>query len=300
MKQLYFFILFISISLISTGQTDFRFADSTAQWNVLETWYGWCPCISYSTDVCTVGSDTSLNGVNYQTILGGTIFNNSGVTFIREDSLGKVYRLSVNDPSEELIYDFSKQTGDTFSVGNGYGGLAIVCHVDSVSFITMGNTRKVLYITYNMDNWKEDIWIEGIGSIYSHILYPGVDHTIVDGSSYSLLCYFENGTLMYHDTAFNNCVIDTTIYLGINDILQQQAQLSPNPVTQSQFTVTLSETPKPNTAFMLYDAVGRLVMREELNSINQIIYANGLTSGLYTYMITVADEKSMGKVIILR
>jgi hypothetical protein len=305
MKNMKQFLL--SIILLAgfsvTAQTDFRFADSTAQWNVLDHPIFDClgPCTKYYTHIYTVGTDSVVNGVRYQTILGDTTMNNPAVTCIRKDSLGRVYKISMNDTLEELIYDFSKQTGDTFSINDIFGGSDIKCHVDSTGFINMVGIRKVLYITYNMDNWKPDIWVEGIGSIYSHLIHPGIDHTLWDGSWYSLLCYSENGNLVYHDTAFSTCVLNTNISSSVNKVSNAGISIVPNPVTQSQFTVTLSETPKPNTIFMLYDAVGCVVRRDELNSINQTIYTSGLANGIYTYVIDANKVKSgSGKLVVAK
>src|SRR4051812_47225617 len=86
------------------SQSDFRFADSTAQWNVLGTTSAWCLCLNYGTEHFAVAGDT---------VIGNKQFQNLQTAFIRKDSTGKVYKHNSHDTIEYLIYDFSKQAGDT-------------------------------------------------------------------------------------------------------------------------------------------------------------------------------------------
>jgi hypothetical protein len=294
MKQLVLLIIML-VGYSASAQTNFRFADSTAQWNVLETGNAlWCACYSYSTTSRMALGDTVIGSYNYQIISG---------YFIRRDSVGRVFEYFSN--SEKILYNFSLQAGDTLELGNyfDYSYLNVTAYIDSTDSIMIDYPRKRLYLHYVGLNGGtfQDIWIEGIGSMWSDFLFPGVEQMYFDGPTYGTRCFFEHDTLKYPQLINWNCTYDTVIYLDINASDINVLSLSPNPVTQSQFTVTLSETPKPNTAFVLYDAVGSLVRREELNSINQTIYTSGLANGMYTYAITVGDNKmSTGKLVLLK
>lgn len=308
MKRLYLFILFISISFISTAQTDFRFADSTAQWNVLFKY----PAYPYS------GSnyDTKINVCGSDTTIGGNTYQHISHYYVRREN-GKV--LAYKDGVEYIIYDFTVSSGDTIQLQHVSNYVYdLYATIDSVGSVFIGNMRMVIYLTYHSDTIsfsadppsilfnEKSIWIDGIGEIfrYNEFGLPGCDPIPNEFYPYSptqsLLCFFEDGQSVYHDSLYDTCFYKLT-QTGISKIQPKVASIYPNPVTQSQFMVTLFELPKPNTTFMLYDAVGRLVRREELNSINQTIYTSGLANGMYTYVVEADKVKSgSGKLVVAK
>ena len=291
----YLLFIFFSVSVNSLfSQTNFRFADSTAQWNVLGNQNGmWCNCIYYYTNSYTVSKDTTVLNIACQKISDGS--------FIWRDSIGKVFRISSFDTAQRMMYDFSKNKNDTFSLtcpgGNCFG---IVCKVDSVDTVTLGGKlRKRMFITYNNDSWKPDVWIDGIGSTQSHFLDPGIDHTIIDGDSYILLCFSEKDSLLYHDPYVSSCYEDTVIYLGIKvEGSVTTYFLIPNPA--SSFLTIQSENNFPEqTAFQLFDLTGRMVLQKQLTEKNTQLDVSGMSKGMYLYNISSSNQKlGSGKLVV--
>ena len=187
--------VFILLSIQLFSQTNFRFADSTAQWNVLrEPFSCTAPPNSqcFETLITKFEKDTVINGRSYQK-LSGNGYGQLSPYYFYKDSLQRVFRLI---DSNYLIYDFSKHAGDTIH-GNDYS-VPITTLVDSVDTIFMVYPRKRMFVNY----WGlKDIWIEGIGSIYTNFLYPGGSALLVDYGIDSLLCYSENNQVLYHLTS---------------------------------------------------------------------------------------------------
>jgi hypothetical protein len=271
------------------AQTDFRFADSTAQWNVLYVEGAWCLCSYYSTTTYTVTSDTVIAGLSYQVI------NNS--SYIRKDSADRVFKRTVYDSTENLIYDFSKDSGDVFTIN---GGNPVTCRVDSVDTINIKGPRKRMYITYNTDDWRPDMWVEGIGSLYSSFISPGWDHTIFDGGFSSLLCFFEHGNNIYHDTAYQVCKLDTIIYMGIkNNSIPNKETVSPNPTNLRAFEIRAESYFPAQTYFQLFDITGRMILQKPLSEKVVRMELDDISAGLYLYTITSQQELiSSGKLVV--
>src|SRR5688572_7461658 len=127
----------IFLSFKGFSQTNFRFADSTAQWNVLYTSTGGTTAPgTKQTIVYTVQKDTVISGKSYQRI---------DDRFTRRDSTGVVYQISNLDTNEYVLYDFSKQGGD--SIRNmGFLCCEILCVVDSVDSVFIGHNRKRMFV----------------------------------------------------------------------------------------------------------------------------------------------------------
>ena len=279
-------LLLLSSWATCNAQTDFRFADSTAQWNVLESWQQWCPCYTLNTTVYRISSDTVTNGLNYQVI--------NGTVLLRRDSIGRVYKKSFTDTIENLIYDFSKIVGDTFSLN--YSGSGILCQVDSIDTVTLDKPRKRMYVNLS---GAQDIWVEGIGSLKSDFLSPGLQYTFVDGPYYSFLCFFSGNMLVYHDdTVFQTCIIDTVIWYGLKDMSSFFTHISPNPAT-TYLNITLQQTPSSQTTFQLFDITGRMVLQKPLTETSNQLSVEGLSKGLYLYNVVSEKQKEgSGKLVI--
>ena len=193
--------VFLFLTQLLPAQTDFRFADSTAQWNILISENSWSQ--SVNTAEVLVIKDTIIDNLQYQAI---NVRMPLGAFFAEEefvrDTANKVYRRDNTDTIEHFIYDFGRQTGDTFYIDNGT--YPIYCHVDSVDTVILDKPRKRMYISNCYYEPCSDVWIEGIGSIGSFFLFPDVGFAASDGPDFSLLCYFENNQLLYHNFLIYN------------------------------------------------------------------------------------------------
>ena len=131
--------------------------------------------------------------------------------YIREENK-QVYRRSVNDEQEHLIYDFGAQVGDTIDWDTmtytwSEDTIKRYIVVDSIkTTMYYGKERNVYYVTCiervfdknGVENFEHggpmyfyDEWIEGVGTL----LYPGLDDSFrwgASGMTYFEYCYDYN------------------------------------------------------------------------------------------------------------
>ncbi len=291
-------LLFILLSLQSFSQTNFRFADSTAQWNVLSTSYNIIGQKVLQTEILKVTSDTLIQGYPYQKV-ESTFFPLYSY-YLRRDSLNRIF---VRRPgaSDCLLYDFSVVPGDTIRYLE-YDAIAAV--IDSVDSVYIDHYRKRIYVRYSYDTTSFQvgtcyprIWVDGIGTLDDHFLWPGGGAHLADYPPYTLLCFFENGQLLYHDSLYQECEIDTTISVGIKYIQEQIVQISPNPTTS--FITIQSENSFPEqTSFQLFDVTGRMILQKQITDKSTRIDLNEVSKGMYLYHLSASGQKiSSGKIV---
>lgn len=270
-------LLLLSWWATCSAQTDFRFADSTAQWNVID--YSGLYPFPVTTKIYEVNADAIVNGKTYQKI---------GPFYFRRDSLNRIYTPNY------LIYDFGKSANDSIS---NVGPQNAFCYVDSVDSIMLGHYRKRMFIRYGIDYSQlsfSDVWVDGIGSLYNNPMYGEYVYFIPEQSFDTLLCFFENSQLLYHLLGYVSCDINT----GISEIDNPQLAISPNPVSTS-LTIMLQQTPTSQTAFQLFDITGRMVLQKPLTETSNQLSVEGLSKGLYLYNVVSEKQKEgSGKLVI--
>ncbi len=274
----------IFISGILQAQTDFRFADSTANWSG-RSWLDGMQPSSVDYELRVMG-DTSIAGRQYQII-------NSA--HLRKDSVGRVFALRPADSVEALIYDFSKIAGDTFSISDWQQpaqSFSLIT-IDSTDTVWIGRYRKRMYVNTNgFGGFRTDIWIEDIGALKSYTLNPGSSYHTIPGID-ELVCFWEQQQLVYHNTAYPSCFTDLK-----NDALSNSViDIFPNPTTDGVFVQ--NEVPFPaQTSFRLFDMVGRMVLRKPLDGKLNRIELNEVSKGVYLYSIITGSKKIIsGKLV---
>jgi hypothetical protein len=280
-KFLLLVIVFLSIQ--SFSQTNFRFADSTAQWNVVLFYDRGLPYPDYYlTLTFQRESDTVLSGVSYQNISGH---------FMRRDTANKIYMYQT-DTSEVFLYDFGISKGDTvYNLQNAGNLQTYTAIIDSVDSVYIGHWRKRIFI-----NPYPDIWIDGVGSLYSHFLHPETELLTVDGPDWWLLCYFENSQLAYHAPSMDTCIYNSAT--GIEETAQNLFHLSPNPTT-NLITIQSETNFPPQTIFQLFDITGRMVLQKQLTDKTTQVELDEVSKGIYLYNITALENKmGSGKLVV--
>lgn len=242
------------------------------------------------------GEDTLINDTSYKKlyIFYDPVLNLKTASYIggiREDQK-RVYYIgdtihwlkpfnAFNDYNKEkelLLYDFSVEIGDTIwgdSNTNVYGRL-IVKDIDTIQ---IGNTlRKKYYFNYF---WVE--WIEGIGS-RGGLLFAASD--IPTGSSYpsnSLICFFKNDTLLYHNEYYNNC-FPSTLSVDSKQI-KSDITVFPNPANGNNIHFELGNNNIKKLE--IFDLNGVLIRSFNTNGETFLEYPAGkLCSGIYLYRAT--------------
>ncbi len=185
-----------------------------------------------------LNSDTVVNQVKYNRLcleegnlnsptirpIGGIREENKIVYFIGNDFLGYPH-------IEELIlYDFSKQVGDTVFHNDVF--YSRINNIDSV--VINGEYRKRYKVKSNNNYYfpDDEYWIEGIGSVKNGLL----GHiTMIPTCCYHFwehICFEENNEVKYLNPAFDSCFPANLISSVIQKRFESDIIIYPNPVDQ--------------------------------------------------------------------
>ena len=178
------------------------------QWNVLFS-YPWNPPEPQHkyTDIYKIEGDTLLDGVSYKvmyTTRNEDLMGWSVCGVIRETEDKQVLYRRDGASYDEILYDFSMEVGDTICMCDyGYDGCCMVV-IEKGETIVNGEPRQQIVLEYPFGNGEEEVWIEGIGSLYG-IVDSG--SLFMTGGSTNLLCYYEGGDLIWQNTTpgYNEC-----------------------------------------------------------------------------------------------
>ena len=267
------------------SQADFRFADSTAQWNYTRQeffyqGYGGPLAWTFYPQNFIVGDDTVLNSVQYQKI----VQDNPPLTYyVRKDSTQKVFIYDTILQSDRMIYDFGLGVGDTLRLGN----LTLV--VVSVGFVSYGHVRKFMIldpVSNSYPGWFQGgMIVEGIGAIHSHLMNPYLEEFTGIGEFFELNCFRESNFI-------------SSCFTSIQKVSVGTITLSPNPAT-TYLTIQSSENFPANTSFQLFDITGRMVLQKQLNIQTTQIELSGVSKGMYLYNVVSNKERvGAGKVVV--
>ncbi len=202
-----FIILFGTFYSISQTSIYHPFPDSDAVWNF--HYHAYCFYNGDGDDNYSIvmTGDTLINGENYHQLktpfiesysTGNCGYNQIGYRgAIREDVVEKkVYYVPPASTSEELLYDFNLEVGDTVK---GYINTSLmpddVDVVLSIDSVLVGSTYRK---RWNINNCYGISIIEGVGSTYG-LFMPSPGCT-PDQASFSLTCLQQNGQPLYPDT----------------------------------------------------------------------------------------------------
>lgn len=188
----------------------------------------------------------------------------------------KVYFIEHGKSTEEVLYDFTLEVGDTirgYHVDYHYPR-ATVKAIDSVLIGNEYHKRLLLSDVYNI------YWIEGVGSTYG--LTEGVTNN-VDAMGYQLLCFGNTEESSYPQQG-GPCAMIT----GIEDTRDSSPIiLSPNP-SNSNFTVDFGTNLFKKLT--VTDLSGRQII--EINqAFNNRVQVNGLPAG--SYFILTEDQQGI-------
>jgi hypothetical protein len=263
-------------------QSNFRFADSGSVWNVIDEPFS---CIGSPGAICY---QTFTTAYENDTLISGRWYQNLSDNYLREDSLHKVY--SFADNTDYLIYDFSKVAGD--SIHETAVGEPLTILVDSVDTVFIVHARKRMFVKYS--GYLNDIWIDGIGSIYTNFLYPGGSALLADVGIDSLLCYSVNNELFYQLSGYHVCLVDTVIWAGVNEISANNAlSLSPVPAFNQ---LNINNHGVPISSIALYNVTGVLVKQiPQPVSTSISIDISSFSPGVYIAQIQTGQGTSIRK-----
>jgi hypothetical protein len=289
MKQLIFTIA--TILTFTTGlksQNYVPFPSENVNWNVY--FVGTCEEKAPDTTLLryTIHGDITINEVVYKKLClerGDTINPIvEAIGGIREKDKKIYYNgrtiLSSTGGKEYLLYDFTKQIGDTIKHNPQGWFYSVILEIDSI--MIDGTYRK----RYEVDNhWfykNPDYIIEGIGSVKNGLLGHISDIPTCGYHYWEFICFRENGEVKYLNPSFNDC-FPVNLLMGANlTKMVTQIKIYPNPVTDE---IQIENNTNKNLLLKIIDLNGRLILEQQLNGIKTLIKLNG-RPGIYTILIT--------------
>ena len=208
-------------------------------------------------------------------------------TFMREDSLGRIYRLN-NLNEEELLYNYNLQLNDSITVKNGFHICELkVTLIDSILLLD-GSLRKRLTLG-NLDGsvlTSGNVrWVEGIGSLSNIIEFP---YQCAFDYLYTLLCYYEEDEIVYDNPQKDYCFIISST----DEPKNNKVSVYPNPAKN---VLTIDSEHKIDK-LILYHTNGNEILK--LYEPKNIIEIDQVSSGIYFLAIYINDERTMTKLLI--
>lgn len=178
-----------------------NFISETKVWRIGAKIYSE-PCCGYRNDAFRFRGDSTINDTTYMKLCESTdesLTNWQLFGLWRETPDQKVYQRNYYG-EEILMYNFSLVKNDTFRTAN------ITLKVDSVLIKNWGGKlRKHWYLNpVSGDDFHRTVWIEGVGQ--PNGLIHNINGTV--GATPFLLCFSENGQLVYQNPEYNTCYFD--------------------------------------------------------------------------------------------
>jgi Secretion system C-terminal sorting domain len=243
-----------------------------------------------STENLKFTNDTIINDLVYKKVECSIDENQqfwSVFGFIREDSNKRVfYKLNASEP-EYLFYSFNIQLFDIITAytintfENNFFIQPQTYLVISIDSVLIGETfRKRINLGAPEDpTYSFEQWIDSTGNI-GGLLHN--NNLMVGRDGYSLLCFFENGIVKYHNPNFDSCYIVT----GLDNkyFADMTVRISPNPMIERSTLVVENSKKGAKMQIDFYDLMGRKVYSKIfLNELQ--ITRNEFQPGIYFYKI---------------
>jgi hypothetical protein len=287
------------------GQTNVYhpFPDSNAVWRMYAS-YG-CPANYVPQAVqnyqYTMGGDTTIGQHIYKkinksgmfsycpTYTQSTYYNYGYIGALRQDSANKKVYFKCPAYPDTLIYDFSKQVGDTVNLAVCSGGhpVSYSLAIQAIDSVLVGNKYHKQFHFYNNSNYTVvDSIIEGVGAT------SGLLESIYGAPQVtkSLVCFSHNADIYPSNSA--SCPLIT----GVSEFTSDNRQITvyPNPNT-GQFKIETGSSEKQN--LQIFDINGKLVLNKNISG-NTNIDVSNLTEGIYTINITGSKDVINKKLVI--
>jgi hypothetical protein len=213
--------------------------------------------------------------------------------YLREDN-GKVFKIWENgNQPERLIYDMDFGVGDTLVPDPALGqGDRKIVQVGTIELLD-GIPRKFLLLesTQCIDT---TMWIEGMGDL-ERLFWTEVFCSMgEDGPPVLIRCFSTNGQLLYKRPDVDGCYTSSSKYVDLSVI-----KVYPNPASDVLF-FDIEDIALLNSV-NVFNAVGHLVLRNQLFLSEGKIDVSHLPNGFYTGIAYLKNETQKSfKIIINR
>lgn len=247
--------------------------------------------------------DTLINGETFVKLYrsDGRVYDAEASAYVgayrNEDH--KVLYVAKDSLNEAVLYDFEVQPGWILSIADR--DTTYFFQLESIDTIVLSDNLPRRRYNFHFKSRFDDghgyhhSWIEGMGStigffpdpeiFYMHLL--PVDPIF----SQTLLCFKENGALLYTDSAFykGECFRENMVNSAGARVMAQEIKVFPNP-SGGIFHISLPERAEC-TQIRVLDLRGRVVLTQNCaNNVNPALDLSNLPNGLY--ILEVKDEQN--------
>jgi len=291
MKRTLLFLLFILLSISSFGQK-IRFSDSTNVWHGYDWSDAVSPPLSFPYFDSYIG-DTIIHAITYKILKQDM---GASMVYVREDTLtNKVYAIKTlppdNDSTEQLLYDYSLNIGDTFETNHiRYQTTAkdsVI--INALSYHTWHmHPFYVDSIDMSVGSLNDIDIVEGIGCMNDPCfpLRPFSFETITN-----LTCFNNRGTTppLSHTVGpyFNNSTsCSLTFGLVVNNVANKNknASLFPNPINESSEIVIPYNITSGN--LVIVNDLGQEIINMPFQNKEQLLIGDQIkVPGIYCYRV---------------
>ena len=185
-------------------------ANNRQKWNVVYILANDNYPNDYHTEIQSIRDNINLDGVDYKLVWTESVYDSKRIAgAVREEGRRVYYRKKTGEDyeAEVLLYNFNLTVGDIVAV-NWMGQQLMVMEVSQVE--VDGVMRRQLGLgAYSIGYPPTEIdeyWIEGVGSTFG-FLNSGSEG--MGGAFITLLCYHENGNLVWDNEEFDDCVMNS-------------------------------------------------------------------------------------------
>ncbi|MFW6225160.1 MAG: T9SS type A sorting domain-containing protein [Bacteroidota bacterium] len=303
MKQTIIFLgLTLIVNLNSKSQDYIPFPTENVNWNVF--YAGTCEEAPPDTSLLryTIHGDTTINEIQYSKLCletGDTINPKVQTIGGLRESEKKIYYIgqtiySGGFEDEYLLYDFTKQIGDT--IKHDYHGrfYSVVLDIDSVSIY--GSYRKRFEVDNHWFYQNPDYIVEGIGSVKNGLLGHISDIPTCGTHYWEHICFRENRIVKYLNPSFSDC-FPSNLLTGIEQLdYETDFDIYPNPfINEIQIENKFNHQ---DLTFKLIDINGKTLIEKNIYN-DKVTLELNVSSGLYNALIiNVNGEILMTKKVI--
>lgn len=205
--------------------------------------------------------------------------------FERNDS---VFRRGAWYTGDILVYDFTLSEKDSFTVIEN----DLYLYVDSIRTKEWGGKERE-FIYLHPSEWylymgTQTIWIKGVGQLG---YMPRSTEIGITGGACSLLCFEEDGELVYQNPEYNSCYVVTSV-----PTLKKELELIEVYSIEENLITVNSLTGNPGI-IQIFDISGNQIIQEDIESNESQICLP--TNGAYIYrFISNTGEIQNGKVVV--
>jgi hypothetical protein len=279
------------------------FPTENVYWNVF--YAGTCEEAPPVTELIryTIHGDTIINGIQYSKLciesgsttnpiirpVGGLREANKKIYYVGQTIVGGGF------DDEYLLYDFTKQIGDTIK-HDSYGVFeSVILDIDSV---LIGESYRKKYTVDN--HWffaNPDDIVEGIGSVKNGLLGHISDIPTCGTHYWEHICCQVNGEVLFLNPSYDECFPSSLLSSNALQWDETKVKIYPNPTTEKLYIE--NNTNERELFITMYDINGRIRLFSKLPNQHNIIELH-LEKGAYVVRVTNQNGEILTRARIIK